>query len=204
LEAHYLALGLVNIITVLSPQRIIMGGGVMDQEHLFPLIRAEVQTLLNGYIQKPEMQEGIDQFIVPPGLGNRAGVLGRGRGVVYAGAWTCGGTGRKDSLLEHESTMPKTGSGAARTRLFDPTEHPHRRRNVLNGDWVLVSPHRTKRPWQGQVKSARRPTTAPTYDPNLLSLPGQRARRRQAEPALHQHLCLRQRLCRAPGRRAAR
>ena len=76
LEAHYLALGLVNIITVLSPQRIIMGGGVMDQAHLFPMIRSEVQTLLNGYVQKPELMAGIDQFVVPPGLGNRAGVLG--------------------------------------------------------------------------------------------------------------------------------
>ena len=76
LEAHYLALGLVNIITVLSPQRIIMGGGVMDQSQLFPMIRAEVLALLNNYIQKPEITERIDEYIVPPGLGNRAGVLG--------------------------------------------------------------------------------------------------------------------------------
>lgn len=76
LEAKYLALGLVNIITVLSPQRIIMGGGVMDQAHLFPLIRQEVLRLLNGYIQRPQITEQIDAYIVPPGLGNRAGVLG--------------------------------------------------------------------------------------------------------------------------------
>ncbi|MBW7882317.1 MAG: ROK family protein [Caldilineaceae bacterium] len=76
LEAHYLALGLVNIITTLSPQRIIMGGGVMDQHQLFPMMRREVQALLNGYIQKPEVAAQIDQYIVPPGLGNRAGVLG--------------------------------------------------------------------------------------------------------------------------------
>ena len=76
LEAHYLALGLVNIITILSPQRIIMGGGVMKQEHLFPKIRAKVQTLLNGYVQHPAITEGIDGYIVPPGLGGRAGVLG--------------------------------------------------------------------------------------------------------------------------------
>ena len=74
LEAKYLALGIVNIITVLSPQRIIMGGGVMDQAHLFPQIRSEVVRLLNGYIQRPQIQEDIDQYIVPPGLGNRAGV----------------------------------------------------------------------------------------------------------------------------------
>jgi fructokinase len=76
LEAHYLALGVVNIITTLSPQRIIMGGGVMDQQQIFPMLRKEVQTLLNGYVQKAEILEHIDDYIVPPGLGNRAGVLG--------------------------------------------------------------------------------------------------------------------------------
>lgn len=76
LEAHYLALGLVNIITVLSPQRIIMGGGVMDQLHLFPLIHNHVYTMLNGYIQSAQILENMDSYIVPPGLGSRAGVLG--------------------------------------------------------------------------------------------------------------------------------
>lgn len=76
LEAKYLALGIVNIITVLSPKRIIMGGGVMDQAHLFPMIRQQVAKLLNGYIQKPELAEAIDTYIVPPALGARAGVLG--------------------------------------------------------------------------------------------------------------------------------
>lgn len=76
LEAHYLALGLTNFIVTLSPQRIILGGGVMAQKHLFPLIRSEVQSLLNGYIQSPMIGEQIDSYIVPPVLGNRAGVLG--------------------------------------------------------------------------------------------------------------------------------
>jgi fructokinase len=76
LEAHYLALGLVNLVTTLSPQRIILGGGVMDQEQLFPLIRTRVQELLNDYISAPDVQINIDQYIVPPGLGSRAGVLG--------------------------------------------------------------------------------------------------------------------------------
>lgn len=76
LEAHYLALGLVNIITTLSPQRIIMGGGVMQQAHLFPLVRSKVQTLLNGYIQSAAILEDIDNYIVPPALGGRSGVLG--------------------------------------------------------------------------------------------------------------------------------
>ncbi|MEZ4659776.1 MAG: ROK family protein [Caldilineaceae bacterium] len=76
LEAHYLALGLMNIITTLSPQRIIMGGGVMDQAQLFPLMRTEVQTLLNSYIQMPQIMQELDRYIVPPALGGRAGVLG--------------------------------------------------------------------------------------------------------------------------------
>ena len=48
----------------------------MDQAHLFPQIRAEVVRLLNGYIQRPQIQATIDTYIVPPGLGNRAGVVG--------------------------------------------------------------------------------------------------------------------------------
>jgi fructokinase len=76
LEAHYLALALTNFITVLSPQRIIMGGGVMQQPRIFPLVRQEVQALLNRYIHAPEILERIDEYIVPPGLGDQAGVLG--------------------------------------------------------------------------------------------------------------------------------
>jgi fructokinase len=76
LQAHYLALALVNYICILSPQRIILGGGVMEQPQLFPLIRRAVQQLLNGYVQSPAIVENIDAYIVPPGLGKRAGVLG--------------------------------------------------------------------------------------------------------------------------------
>ena len=76
LEAHYLALGLVNIILPVSPQRVIMGGGVMEQRQLFPLIRREVQGLLNGYLRIPAILEQIDDYVVPAGLGDRAGVLG--------------------------------------------------------------------------------------------------------------------------------
>ncbi|MCS7178223.1 MAG: ROK family protein [Anaerolineae bacterium] len=76
LEAHYLALALVNFICVLSPQRIILGGGVMQQHHLFPPIRAKVQELLAGYIRAPELLSDVEHYILPPALGDRAGVLG--------------------------------------------------------------------------------------------------------------------------------
>lgn len=76
LEADYLAVGLVSLMLPMSPQRIIMGGGVMEQKHLFPKIRARVLELLNGYVQVPALIERTDSYIVPPGLGGRAGVLG--------------------------------------------------------------------------------------------------------------------------------
>jgi fructokinase len=76
LEAHYLALGLVNYILTLSPERIILGGGVMSQKQLFPLIHAEVRKLLGGYLDVPKIMDDIEGYIVPPGLGDRAGILG--------------------------------------------------------------------------------------------------------------------------------
>ena len=76
LEAHYLALALNNFICTLSPQRIIMGGGIMQQEHIFPLVRRETQQLLNNYVQSPAILNDIDNYIVPPKLGAQAGVLG--------------------------------------------------------------------------------------------------------------------------------
>lgn len=76
LEAHYLALGLQNYICTFSPQRILLGGGVMEQAHLFPQVRQKLQSLLNGYLNSPAILEEIDRYIVPPSLGARAGVLG--------------------------------------------------------------------------------------------------------------------------------
>ncbi len=76
LEARYIALALADYVCILSPQRIILGGGVMKQAQLFPIIREQVQQLLNGYVQSPEILQRIDQYIVPPALRDQAGVLG--------------------------------------------------------------------------------------------------------------------------------
>jgi fructokinase len=53
-----------------------IGGGVMQQAHMLPLVRQKVQALLNGYVQSLYLTEWIDQYIVLPGLARRAGVLG--------------------------------------------------------------------------------------------------------------------------------
>lgn len=76
LEAHYLALGLTNWVCTLSPKRMILGGGVMQQQSLFPLVRAELIHLLNGYVRSTELIENIERYVVPPKLGNRAGIAG--------------------------------------------------------------------------------------------------------------------------------
>ena len=76
LEAHYIALGVTSIMMILSPQMVVLGGGVMEQEHLFPLIHQEVKSQLNGYIQSPTILDRPDRYIVPPALGGRSGVLG--------------------------------------------------------------------------------------------------------------------------------
>lgn len=76
LEAYYLGQAVATTILMLAPKKVILGGGVMHQEQLFPLIRAEVQRNLNGYVNVPEVQAGIDGYIVPPGLGDNAGLCG--------------------------------------------------------------------------------------------------------------------------------
>jgi fructokinase len=76
LEAHYIALALRSFICTLSPQRIIIGGGVAQQPQIMPLIRQKTQASLNGYVQSPAILENIDTYIFPPALGGQAGVLG--------------------------------------------------------------------------------------------------------------------------------
>ncbi len=76
LEARYLALAVANFVFTLSPQRVILGGGVMQQTHLFPLIHTELTAILNQYLQAPQTLSGMHEYVVPPGLGGRSGLLG--------------------------------------------------------------------------------------------------------------------------------
>lgn len=76
LESYYLAQALVQFILILSPKRIVMGGGVMKQKQMFPFIQKKVQELLNGYVAVPEILDHIDEYIVPPALGDNAGITG--------------------------------------------------------------------------------------------------------------------------------
>lgn len=75
-EAYYLAQAVVNFTLTLSPEIIVMGGGVMKQEQLFPLIRGKVVEMLNGYVAHEQITKRIDSYIVPPGLGDNAGLCG--------------------------------------------------------------------------------------------------------------------------------
>lgn len=75
LEAYYIAQALTGYILTLSPEMIILGGGIMHQEQLFPLIRSYVTEMLNGYIQTDELKD-IDHYIVPASLNDDQGIMG--------------------------------------------------------------------------------------------------------------------------------
>jgi fructokinase len=76
LEADYLALGILSIVLVASPHRVIVGGGVMEHEPLLPMVRERLRELLADYLDTPLLREAIDNYLVKPELGDRAGVLG--------------------------------------------------------------------------------------------------------------------------------
>ena len=75
LEAAYLAQAMVNTICILSPKRIILGGGVMHQEQLFPMIRERVRENVNGYIRTRELED-LSGYIVPASLHDDQGIMG--------------------------------------------------------------------------------------------------------------------------------
>ena len=77
LEAYYIAQALCIYILTISPKKIILGGGVMHQKQLFPMIHKYVQEMLNGYVAKEEITtDKIKDYIVYPGLADNAGFCG--------------------------------------------------------------------------------------------------------------------------------
>jgi fructokinase len=75
MEAFYIAQGIVNYILTISPHKIVLGGGVMHQEQLFPLIRKQVTELLNGYVKTSQLED-LDNYIVPASLNDNQGIMG--------------------------------------------------------------------------------------------------------------------------------
>ena len=75
LEAYYLGQALCSYIYTISPERIVLGGGVMNQQQLLPLIRAEVSRQLCGYIKGKGLND-LDSYIVSSSLGGRQGIMG--------------------------------------------------------------------------------------------------------------------------------
>lgn len=75
IRGFYIAQALVNYTLTVSPKRIVLGGGVMHQKQLFPLIRAQFAKMMNGYIKTKELKN-LDYFIVPSSLRDNQGILG--------------------------------------------------------------------------------------------------------------------------------
>ena len=114
LEATYLAQMCVNAICTVSPEIIVLGGGVMQQMHLFRRIREKTLALLGGYVASPRMsEEGIATYIVPPALGVNSGVTG----ALLLGAQALGTrkepAGKAEDAAQGQSASLKiTGAGA--------------------------------------------------------------------------------------------
>ncbi len=85
-EAGYIANALVNYILTLTPEMIIIGGGVMQKDFMFEKVRDRVWALLNSYLSHDLLLNRIDSYIVPPALGNRSGLLG---GIALAMQMNC-------------------------------------------------------------------------------------------------------------------
>ena len=75
LEADYIAQALTGYVMTVSPEMIILGGGVMHQEQLFPLIRKKLKEYINGYIATDELAD-MEHYVVPASLHDDQGIMG--------------------------------------------------------------------------------------------------------------------------------
>lgn len=104
LEAAYLAQAVQTLTYVVAPQRVVLGGGVMQQPGLVERIAVGVARALGGYGASPALQEGTEGYVVAAGLGQDAGLLGAlalGSDVVRAGgSWRRGSRNRHTALAE--------------------------------------------------------------------------------------------------------
>lgn len=76
IEATYIALGLLSMVYILSPQRIVLAGGVMTTPRLIDRVKCRLRLLNQDYVSSPQLAGDIDGYVVPPGLGRRAGLIG--------------------------------------------------------------------------------------------------------------------------------
>jgi fructokinase len=76
LVAEYLAIALMDYSLVLSPRRIVVGGGVLHQEHLLPRVRSALRRRLANYLSHPLLLDRLDDYVTPSALGDDAGALG--------------------------------------------------------------------------------------------------------------------------------
>jgi fructokinase len=76
LEADYVALGILSIVMVASPHRVIAGGGVMERRQLLSMVGTRLRELVAGYLDTPMLGADVDSYVVAPALGDEAGVLG--------------------------------------------------------------------------------------------------------------------------------
>jgi fructokinase len=76
LEAEYIGAGVMDLMLTFSPQKVILGGGIMKAQGLIEAVRKKVKIKLNKYVTSPAVRDNIDEYIVSPELGDMSGVLG--------------------------------------------------------------------------------------------------------------------------------
>jgi len=109
LEARYLAQALATYTLVLSPQRIVLGGGVLQQAHLLPRVRERLVEALAGYVKRDELGPRVDEYVVAPHFGQDAGLMG-----AFALARRCHSERSEESVRSAGSTdrSPSLRSGS--------------------------------------------------------------------------------------------